>query len=447
MKSLQLRLSLGLLASLVVVFIIQWLAMSVAIRYFTENYVQTRLEHDAEALLIALHQDAGKTVINESRIDPIYKRPFDGHYFAVASSGQVLRSRSLWDTDLPVPQVKPGASIALHLPGPLDQQLLVWVGGFRKDGNDVVIAVAEELTHIHSDIRRFQWAYALLSLLVLFILMWLQRRTVRSGLRTLDITHESVRQLEQGKIKQLDESVPEEVRPLVIEVNRLLQVMNLRLERSRNALGNLAHAIKHPLMLLARLREDEEMKKHPQLVARLDQATRHMQLLIDRELKRARLAGAAAPGQHFHLEKELPPLIDTLRSLYREKGLKISYEVGPDFSFSADREDMLELFGNLLDNACKHARGKVMLTVEDGEGLRFQVEDDGPGVAEEELQRLASRGVRIDESISGHGLGLSIVRDIVRDYGGEVGFGRSPRLGGFSVSVYLPAAPWLGMLR
>ena len=99
---------------------------------------------------------------------------------------------------------------------------------------------------------------------------------------------------------------------------------------------------------------------------------------------------------------------------------------------------MLELFGNLLDNACKWARGKVLFVVEPGPGLEFSVEDDGPGAPAEKLEQLSARGVRLDESVGGYGLGLSIAREIVNYYRGEMGFDRSPQLGGFRVRVRLP---------
>jgi signal transduction histidine kinase len=164
-----------------------------------------------------------------------------------------------------------------------------------------------------------------------------------------------------------------------------------------------------------------------------------MRRMIDRELKRARLAGEGPSGARFLVESEVPPLMDALRQMYREKNLKLESRIPAAHSFAGDREDMLELIGNLLDNACKWARNRVRLTVETAPGLAVAIEDDGPGVSSGQLDRLIKRGVRLDESAAGHGLGLSIVNDIIRQYGGELDFDRSPDLHGLRVRVRLPA--------
>jgi signal transduction histidine kinase len=126
-----------------------------------------------------------------------------------------------------------------------------------------------------------------------------------------------------------------------------------------------------------------------------------------------------------------------LKGIYRERDLDIRFHVPQGARFPGDREDLLELLGNLLDNACKWARHRVALTVEQGSDLSFRIEDDGPGCPPELLDELARRGVRVDESTAGHGLGLAIVRDIVVSYGGTIRFGRSASLG-FEVDVALP---------
>jgi signal transduction histidine kinase len=118
--------------------------------------------------------------------------------------------------------------------------------------------------------------------------------------------------------------------------------------------------------------------------------------------------------------------------------LAVEWTIPPGLAYPAEREDMLELFGNLLDNACKWAVGKVIFTVTQGPGLSFSIEDDGPGAPQEKFMQLSARGVRLDESVGGYGLGLSIAREIVTHYRGEMGFERSPQLGGFRVWVRLP---------
>jgi signal transduction histidine kinase len=164
--------------------------------------------------------------------------------------------------------------------------------------------------------------------------------------------------------------------------------------------------------------------------------------IAERELKHARLAGTSvSASQRFDVARELPGLIDVLKKIYVEK--RLAYEVSlPDTSsLSGDREDLLELFGNLLDNASKWAGSVVRITVAAGDGLTLRVEDDGPGVDEAEIERLLGRGERNDESSPGHGLGLAIVEDIVTQYGGELTLGRSEDLGGFRVDIRMPVTP------
>jgi signal transduction histidine kinase len=159
---------------------------------------------------------------------------------------------------------------------------------------------------------------------------------------------------------------------------------------------------------------------------------------LERQLGRARLAGGASPGQRTELAREVAQLVRALRTIYRDKELDIRCEIPPKTVFPGDREDLLELLGNLMDNACKWARQRVRVRAGMAADLSLVVEDDGPGCPEEMLSELARRGARVDESTAGHGLGLSIVRDVVDGYGGRLQFGRSPFLGGFQVQVSIP---------
>lgn len=160
--------------------------------------------------------------------------------------------------------------------------------------------------------------------------------------------------------------------------------------------------------------------------------------LTERELRRSRLSGGGSPGQQFDAAVEMPPLIQALQRLHEGKNLDIQTQNLPDGSLPLDREDMLELLGNLLDNACKWAERKVRVSIEQVDGVEIHVEDDGPGVNEALLQQLTERGVRIDEQISGHGLGLAIVKEVTQLYGGRLEFDRSPLMGGLRVRVRLP---------
>jgi signal transduction histidine kinase len=160
---------------------------------------------------------------------------------------------------------------------------------------------------------------------------------------------------------------------------------------------------------------------------------------VDNELRRARVAGGRVPGKALALAAEIEALAATLRKLYGERGLDIICDIDPTIGFKGDREDLLELCGNLLDNACKWARSQVLVTARRGHGIVLHVEDDGPGCSPEDLQKLAQRGVRLDDGVEGHGLGLAIARNIATSYGATLTLGRSAALGGFEVAVRFPA--------
>jgi signal transduction histidine kinase len=438
MRSLQTRLSTGLVVSLVLLFVVQGLIVGASIRHLTENYVASRLQHDTDNLLASLTLDGeGAPLLDPERIDPIYRRPFSGHYYRITAGERSLRSRSLWDQDLSLPSVPVGSRERFQLSGPGGQILLVLNSGFRKQDREISIAVSEDLGPIEDDIRRFQLLYGLVSLAVLAILIFTQRRIVAAGLSPLQKAGEDVAALERGEIRQLREDVPEEVRPLIREINRLLDSLSRRLKRSRSAMGNLAHALKAPLTLLFQLADREGMRDRPDLRDELVEQAGAVRRLIDRELKRARLAGSGSPGMASFTREDVEHLIEAVRKIHQEKPLRIDSSLPPRNVIPGDREDMLELFGNLLDNAAQWARQRVVLRVEERGDILITLEDDGPGCTPEEIQRL-SRRVRVDESAAGHGLGLAIVKDIVEQYSGEIGFGRSETLGGFQVWIKLP---------
>jgi signal transduction histidine kinase len=429
--------------SLIGLFSLQWLIVNTAIRSLTEDYVASRLAYDTASVLALLSFTGdGRPVLEASRFDPSYHRPFSGHYYEIhTASGHTLRSRSLWDADLTVRWMPVGKTARVHSAGPKGQRLLGLANGFRKQGHDVTIVVAEDLAPLAAELGHFQQQYMLASLGILGLLITVQQLIVRLGFLPLQRVRQDITRLEQGEINQLEEAVPTEVRPLVQEMNRLLEVLEQRLVRSRHALGNLAHALKTPLTLVMQLANQEEFRTAPHVRQQLIEHTTVLHHRLERELRRARLAGAAPPGQRLQLAEELPALLDVLHRVYQDKALQITHRIPPHAAIVGDREDLLELLGNLLDNACKWAHQQVQVTIQGQPGLCVIVEDDGPGCPSAVLRQLAERGVRIDESTPGYGLGLAIVKDIVEQYSGDISFGRSRQLGGFQVCVTLTNTP------
>ncbi len=439
MPSLKGRLSAGLAASLVLLLGVQWWAASWAIERLTTEQLLSRMAHDAESLLAGAHFDPeGTLALDPARINAVYQRPFSGHYYVVAAGAQIVASRSLWDATLPGVVLEPGQVDVRNVEGPQRQPLLLRTAGYRKQERALSISVAEDLAPLRAGLRRFQVIYGVLSATVLAALLLVQRLIVSRGLAPIEAVRENLARLERGEAARIDAAAPAEIEPMIAELNRLLATLDKRSRRSREALGNLAHALKTRLAILNQAADAPELADRPALRDTLRESTEAMRRIVERELKRARLAGSAMPGQRVDLEAEIAVLARTLGMLYGDKSPVIDWEVAPGTQFVGDREDLLELLGNLLDNACKWCTRRVSLTVTRGDGLYFVVEDDGPGCAAETLDALTARGFRADESQPGSGLGLAIVRDIVDGYDGRLAFGRSAALGGLRVEVSLP---------
>jgi signal transduction histidine kinase len=434
MISLRRRLTWGLVISLVLLLGLQWLAVTWAIRQLTEDQFARRLMHEGESLLAGVRFDPAKALsLDATRVSAVFERPFSGHYYVVVSGRQRLSSRSLWDAELPVPAVGAGEERLIRLTGPERQPLLASVQGFEKNGQPVTVLVAEDLSTMQQGLARFQAIYAAVSAAGLILLLLIQHLIVRGALQPLDRIRENLVRLGRGEAERVEPHGPAEIMPLIDELNSLLEGMTRRTRRSREALGNLAHALKTRLTLLNQLAEQPDTS--PALRKSLLATAGAMSDIVERELKRARLLGDTGPGRRIDLEQEIAQLVQTLRMIHAGKGARFTWEISPDASFVGDREDVLELLGNLLDNAGKWCRKQVALTVSGGDRVRFVVEDDGPGCDGDVLEALTARGYRADESQPGSGLGLAIVRDIVESYGGHLNFGRSASLGGLRVEA------------
>jgi signal transduction histidine kinase len=440
MKSIKLRLGIGILLSISIVFILLWLGASHSIRILVEEQMSTRLMHDSESLLTRLQfNDAGQLQLDPSGIDSIYHRPFSGHYFVIQSGTSHIRSRSLWDHDLKFPSAKGERSRQSRIVGPQQQALLALHNIYQKQGKNIRISVAEDLTNMENQLAHFRLWFGIVALVVLLLLVFIQVFIVRISLMPLHHTRQQINELETGKRELLDNNVPAELRPLVDEINHLLQRISQRLQRSRNALGDLAHALKKPLTVLTQLGQDECIRRCADIKEQIDYQSAEIDRNIDHILKRARLAGEGPAMAQFSLHKDLPSLLDTLARMYPDKSITPSLVMRRYDLLPFDREDMMELLGNILDNACKWAKQNVLLSIDIGETVHVHVQDDGPGIAKHDLNKLTSRGKRLDESTQGHGLGLSIVREIIQYYNGSISFSNSRQYNsGLSVDIKLP---------
>lgn len=436
--SIQTRLVSGLLISLIVLLLIQWLLVERSIEDLSAQYVAARLVHSSDLLVSAVSINGDTVAIDESRIDPVYTKPFSGYYYKIKIRQREYRSRSLWDESLPLPDLKAGKFKTRRIAGPDQQQLLLVSRAYTKQKTKILVAVAEDITDINRDIKALLKLHAVASLIVLLLLVFLQVLIIRKSLLPLDKTRRDLDKLESGSIEKLDENVPKEIHELVHEINVRIQAFQQRLLRSRRATGNLAHALKRPLTLLSQIAQNDQAINDADK-QNMQQYIDDINHLIDRELSRARLAGTGIGGRN-ELCSETLALIKTLKVMYDEKGLRIRLKDCDSCYYSIDREDFHELLGNLLDNACKWASGEILVSlhIQPGEELlQITVEDDGPGIDAGKMQQIMKRGTRLDEQTAGHGLGMSIVKDIVDQYHGSINLQRSKALHGLRVTVVL----------
>jgi len=282
-----------------------------------------------------------------------------------------------------------------------------------------------QMQRYRSNLLRLLGGMALLLLLTLTAaLAW--------GLRPLGTVAREVRAIEEGQQESLTRNYPSELRRLTDNINALLHHERSQQARYKNAMADLAHSLKTPLAVLRGLAgRGEQATAIEEQVARMDS-------IVQYQLQRAATAGRSVLAAPLPVAPIAERLLATLQKVYRDKELNMHLSVATQARFRGDEGDLMELLGNLLDNACKWAVGNIWLEVRHDKGvLRLGVEDDGPGIPPQQVERVLSRGGRLDESTPGHGIGLPMVRDIVEAYGGTLEITHSHH-GGARILVSLP---------
>jgi signal transduction histidine kinase len=263
---------------------------------------------------------------------------------------------------------------------------------------------------------------------------------VRRGLSPIENLRNRLAGLHEGRDQRVEGTYPTEVQPLVNDLNALLNLRQQAVLRAVAKAGDLAHGLKTPLAILAHEAERSGAAGQTEVAAAITQQVDRMRRQVDYHLAHARAAASgAAPGARCSIGESAEGLTRAVLRLYAERGITIEVHVPPELSVRVQREDLDEMLGNLLDNACKWGRSRVTISAsQTGAGMEIAVDDDGRGLPERMREAVLQRGVRADEAAPGSGLGLAIVGDLAEVYGGSITLDTAP-LGGLSARLWLPA--------
>jgi signal transduction histidine kinase len=382
----------------------------------------------------------GTLVLRPQLGEPRFEQPLSGWYWQIGDAdGPLRRSASLWDEALPALPATGAQGTTLDLVGPRGEPLRVLSRAIGLPGREqpFVYTVAGDRREIDAETEGFNRLLVLgLGTLLLGVVAAVLIQ-VRFGLEPLRRIRRGLADIRIGQAKRLAGDYPEEIRPLADELNALLDHNEAVVERARTHVGNLAHGLKTPIAVLT----NEASRSRGSLATLTLRQTALMRQQVDHHLSRARaLATASVIGSRCDVAPVLADLQRTVARIYASRELAIEVASPPGVAFRGARQDLEEMLGNLLDNACKWARGRVVASAEAvDERLMVVVEDDGPGLPPERRSEVMQRGRRLDERMPGSGLGLSIVVDIAELYGGALSLHEAAS-GGLRARLELPAA-------
>ncbi len=398
-------------------------------------------------------ENAGK--FPQSIGEPLFDLPLSGWYWQVtrldSKMPDVRSSRSLWDAVLPrladpATSSTPGGARAGYGEGPEGQRLRIVERTIDLgDEGRYLVAVAGDAAEIDNEIRSFDGTLLFTFAALALVLLLTTTFQVRFGLAPLKRISAGLAAIRSGGAERLDGAFPVEIAPLARETNALLDANREIVTRARTHVGNLAHALKTPISVMlneatAHGSDAFALKVREQTEIMRDQVTRH--------LERARLAARVAViGTVTDVRTTVTALARTMEKIHHHRTVAIDIDAPEGVRFRGEQQDLEEMVGNLVDNACKWAQSRVAVEVFSERGpasnerrmVRILVDDDGPGLSPQQREQVARRGRRLDETKPGSGLGLSIVVELASLYGGSLTLGTAP-IGGLRAELVLPGA-------
>ncbi|KAA3652081.1 MAG: GHKL domain-containing protein [Proteobacteria bacterium] len=434
-SSLALILALGLMGVI----------MQQAFKEKTLQLVEERLEGYLYALIAYIEYDENQLVMPDNYPTPRMEQPASGIY------GQILIRDFLWQTPSvlgqDIPEIKPLATNERIFNtrqkfGGVTYFYLSQGVAIETDDEVIsaTIAVSENAGEFYDELAAFRESLLTWIMVISGALLVIQWVIMYWATRPLKRLMHDLSRLEQGAESIFPEDYPLELRGLTASLNRLIENERNSLQRQRRTLGDLAHSLKTPLAII-----HSELDNQPVDKSIINQQVMQMDEIVAYQLKRAAVAGHRTFTRGVPVIDVVDKIIDSLQKVYRRKNVQVKTAVAPGAEFFGEQGDLMELLGNLLENAFKwcdlHIQVTIKTLIKSGRqrtGLIIEISDDGPGIAEQKRELLLQRGVRGDEKVTGHGIGLSIVTDIVESYQGELSIDRDPDLQGARFNITLP---------
>lgn len=446
-NSLRVRLLVGTLFWIAISILVAGWGLGKLFRQHVETQFHAELNTHLDQLTAQLAlAESARPVLALPLSDPRLQKPFSGLYWQIdrlASADfpaevAVLRSRSLWDQVLHVPGDEPATGeIHQHrVAGPQGARLGMVERSVTIDDQSLRLIVAANESLLLEPVAHFNrelWVslgvlgsgLALAALVQVFV-----------GLAPLRSLQTALGRVRSGETRQMEGGFPTEIMPLVTEFNSVLAQNAEVVDRARTQAGNLAHALKTPLSVLANATDGRNDELAHLVSSQIEMARKQ----VDYHLARAQAAAAAhLPGARTLLQPVADGLVRAMRRIHAERNLELVVHPFPAaLTFRGETHDLQEMLGNLIDNACKWANSRVEIQARaEPERLTISIDDDGKGIAPDQRDTVLQRGVRADQQVPGSGLGLAITDDLARMYGGQLVLADSP-LGGLRAILSLP---------
>lgn len=433
-RSLRFRLLAWLGSVALLVVGLAWLLHGIFLQNLARDFLGERLKREADHAVAQLQHNQ---LVVPATLDSVSQRyQVFHHLYVLRLNGVISASAPEWRHQLaPLLDDTGEALREVKYDG---RHLLVYRRHFAWDDTSGVLLIGEDFSQLEAGLATLHWWVGTIAAALLGILVALNMLAVNRGLRPLWQLRRQLEALQAGERQRISLKTPTELDALVTQLNRFMDDIDLRLQRSRESAANLSHALKTPLAAVTQvLRGNRPIddNRRGKLLSRMEDINAQ----LNAELRRSRISGPSA-GRMTHLLRDSQRLIEMFRTLYPQREFQFTHDPLTQEQIPIEAHDFAEMLGIVLDNAGKWSRSRVRCHLAQAETLLVTIDDDGPGVPAPDLDKLGERGTRLDEGHPGFGLGLAILAQLITRYAGDSRFERSP-LGGLRVTISLPLFP------